>query len=101
MREFSEKARRGRRPRRGISSLTVIPDAIKSRLSSSSFKPFSLKMGSGEIFTINHPELVSISPGGRRLILWVGDEQSVDIDVLLIESVRDAEGNGRSRRRSA
>ncbi|MCL4740635.1 MAG: hypothetical protein KJZ54_00365 [Phycisphaerales bacterium] len=79
----------------------MITDAIKSRLSATPFRPFDLKMGSGEVFTVRHTEMASVSPGGRRLILWVGDEVSVDLDVLLIESLRDAPSNGRHRRRSA
>lgn len=78
----------------------MVPEAIKSRLAASPIKPFVLNMGSGETCTIQHPELVSISPGGRRLVLWIGEEQSVDIDVLLIESIKDAGGEGRARRRS-
>ncbi|HRQ73678.1 MAG TPA: hypothetical protein PLU35_11680 [Phycisphaerales bacterium] len=79
----------------------MITEAIKARLNTSPFRPFDLKMGSGEVFSVRHPEMVSVSPGGRRLILWVGDEASVDLDVLLIESLRDASSNGRHRRRSA
>jgi hypothetical protein len=79
----------------------MIPDAIKARLVASPFRPFALRMGSGESFLVKHPELVSISPGGRRLILWVGEEQSVDLDVLLIESIQSARENGHRRRRSS
>jgi hypothetical protein len=79
----------------------MIPEAIKARLGASPFRPFVLKMGSGEKFVVRHPELVSLSPGGRRMILWVDDEQAVDIDVLLIESIRDSEDSGHRRRRSA
>lgn len=79
----------------------MIPDAIKERLSSQPFRPFVLKLGSGEQFDIRHPELVSLSPGGRRMILWIGEEKAVDIDVLLIESLREAGKNGHHKRRSA
>lgn len=79
----------------------VIPDAIKELLAARPFKPFELKLGSGERFVIRHPELVSLSPGGRRMILWIGEERSVDLNVLLVESIREANGNGHKRRRSA
>lgn len=79
----------------------MIPDAIKSRPTASPFKPFVLKMGSRDTYTVNHPELVSVSPGGRRMILWTGEEQSVDLDVLLVEPLGDAKNNGHGRRRSA
>jgi hypothetical protein len=79
----------------------MLPDAIKERLKVSPFKPFVLKLGSGDTYLVRHPELASISPGGRRLILWIGDEQAIDLDLLLVESVQDAPGNGQRRRRSA
>lgn len=79
----------------------MIPEAIKDRLAVRPFKPFFVKLGSGEKFVVRHPELVSLSPGGRRMILWVGNEKAVDIDVLLIESLQDAGGNGHQKRRSA
>lgn len=78
----------------------MIPDAIKDRLTTRPFGPFVLKLGSGEQFEVRHPELVSLSPGGRRMILWAGEERAVDIDVLLIESLQEPNGN-RHRRKSA
>ena len=75
-------------------------DAIKSRLEAAPFKLFALKMGSGQKFLVRHRDFVSMSPGGRHLILWVDDDRYVDIDVLLIESLVQTPGNGH-RRRSA
>jgi hypothetical protein len=79
----------------------MIPEAIKDRLATKPFRPFVLKLGSGEKFVIRHAELVSLSPGGRRMILWAGDERAIDIDVLLIESVQEAQENGHRKRKSA
>jgi hypothetical protein len=79
----------------------MIPDAIKTRLHASPFKTFTLRLGSGETYTVEHPELVSISPGGRHLILWVDDNRYVDVDVLLVESIQETNGSKGRRRRSA
>ncbi len=79
----------------------MIADAIKERLAAAPFRPFVLSMGSGESFTVKHSELVSVSPGGRRMLLWVGDDAVVDIDVLLVESLREVSENGHRKRRSA
>ena len=79
----------------------MIPDAIKDRLAAQPFRPFVLTLGSGERFEVRHPEVVSLSPGGRRMILWVGDDRAADIDVLLIESLQDSGKNGQHKRRSA
>lgn len=35
------------------------------------------------------------------MILWAGEERAVDIDVLLIESLQEANGNGHKRRRAS
>ena len=75
----------------------MLPDAIRFRLTASPFKPFVLKLASGTQYEVGHPELVSISPGGRHLILWVDENRYVDIDVLLVESVEQSS----RRRRSA
>jgi hypothetical protein len=75
----------------------MIPDAIKSRLAQAPFKPFRLRLTSGDSYTIRHPELVSLSPGGRHLILWIDDNRYVDIDVLLIETIGQPPRNGKRR----
>lgn len=67
----------------------MLPDAIKSRLHASPFKPFELRLASGSSYRVSHPELASLSPGGRHLILWVDDNRYVDIDVLLIEIIEE------------
>ncbi len=75
----------------------MISDAIKSRLGASPFKPFAMRLTSGATYDVRHPELVSLSPGGRHLILWIDDNRYVDIDVLLVESIEQASGRGRRR----
>ena len=78
----------------------MIPSAIKSRLHAEPFRPFTLRLGSGQHYPVKHPELVSLSPGGRHLILWVDDNEYVDIDVLLVETIGTTPGNGHSKRKS-
>jgi len=79
----------------------MIPSAIKSRLNAAPFRPFTLRLGSGESHAVRDPELVSLSPGGRHLILWIDDNEYMDIDVLLVEAIGNSHGNGDSRRKSA
>lgn len=82
----------------------MIPDAIKARLNATPFKKFTLHLGSEESYVVRHPELVSISPGGRHLILWIAENTYVDLDVLLIESLTEAGKNGHNghgKRKSA
>jgi hypothetical protein len=79
----------------------MLPDAIQARLTASPFRPFVLRLTSGQALEVRHQELVSISPGGRHLILWTGENRPVDVDVLLVESIGQSSGNGRGKRRSA
>jgi len=78
----------------------MIAEALKTRLKASPFVPFVVRLSSGASYAVEHPEFVSLSPGGRHMILWVGEDRYVDIDVLLIESV-EAKAAGSRRRRSA
>ncbi len=79
----------------------VISDAIKSRLGAFPVQAVAMRLASGATYDVPHPELVSLSPGGRHLILWIDDNRYVDIDVLLVESIEQASGRGRRGRRDA
>ncbi len=63
------------------------------------FVPFTIKMASGGIFTVKHPELASCNVNGRSL--WVHDEAGTHlVEMLLVEVMEPAEsptssqGNG-------
>lgn len=62
---------------------------IRARLVVSRFTPFEVRTTDGGSFVVSEIERASLSPGGRRLIVWVADEQAVHLDVAHIESIRE------------
>ena len=74
-------------------------DQLREMLSIRPFVPFVIKMASGGIFTVRHPELASCNVNGRSL--WVHDEAGTHlVEMLLVEVMEPAmssanpEGNG-------
>jgi len=53
------------------------------------FRPFILKTGSGALYPINHPEMVTITGAGRTIA--VADSSGADafaiLDLLLVEAI--------------
>ncbi len=81
---------------------TVTSDRLRLALNAKPFVPVVLKTTGGREYRVNHPELVSFSPGGRVVNVWVEKDAGVWIDVLMIESIHVVDnGQGKQRRRSA
>jgi hypothetical protein len=51
------------------------------------FKPYEIRMVSGESFEVPHPDFISISPKGSFVVLIDEDERPHHLSSLLIESV--------------
>lgn len=54
------------------------------------FRPFRIKMTSGETFEIRYPETIYLSRTTARVFSWLdetGESQEREISVLLIESI--------------
>ena len=47
------------------------------------FRPFTLRMTDGRSFRIPHRDYVSVSPGGRTVIVYQADESFSILDLLL------------------
>jgi hypothetical protein len=62
------------------------------------FKPYEIRMTSGECFKISHPDFVCISPKGSFVVLIDEDECPHHLSTLLIESV-SPRNNHRARKR--
>ena len=82
-------------------------DKLREVLRAEPFNPFVVHMADGRALTVNHPELMAISPSGRIAYLFeTGDrhDSGHHIEILMITSieVRSARpGTGRGRRRKA
>jgi hypothetical protein len=61
------------------------------------FEPFILRTADGRELEVPHPEVLSISPQGRTIIVMTPDGAHEVIDLLLVASLRV--GNGKVRRK--
>lgn len=48
------------------------------------FRPFTVHMGDGRSFRVDHPEFLSRSPSGRTIIVHQPDDSFSVLDMLLI-----------------
>jgi hypothetical protein len=63
-------------------------EGIKDVVKKHPFRPFVIKMTSGAMFEVNHPEFFAVSPSFRRMLVFLDEEHSEMIDTLMIESIR-------------
>lgn len=61
---------------------------LHSMLRSAPFQPFDIHLADGRALTVQHPELVMITPGGRTVGVAVTDDAIEVIDLLLVTSLR-------------
>jgi hypothetical protein len=62
------------------------------------FKPYEIRMASGESYEVPHPDSISISPKGSLAVLIDAEDSPHHLSTLLIESV--TQRNGRPSRKS-
>lgn len=48
------------------------------------FRPFTLRLADGRSFRIQHRDYISMSPGGRTVIVYQTDESFSILDLLLV-----------------
>ncbi len=63
------------------------------------FEPFVLRTADGREFEVNHPEVLSISPVGRTIVVMTPDGAHDVIDLLLVASLHITDGKPRRRRK--
>jgi hypothetical protein len=57
------------------------------------FRPFRIKMTSGETFEVRHPEMIQVGRTTATLFTWMSDEMAEskererEISIILIESI--------------
>jgi hypothetical protein len=48
------------------------------------FRPFTIHLGDGRSFRVDHPEFLSRSPSGRTIVVHQPDESFSVLDMLLV-----------------
>jgi len=77
------------------------PEQLRQMMTSRPFRPFLIKLASGESFTVGHPENASCDPRGQSLVVQDDDGLHL-VEMLLVEVMEKvkspaqpgAEGNG-------
>lgn len=64
---------------------------MRDILSAKPFLPFTIHLADGDALRVNHPELLTLSPGGRTGIVWTSDERFQIFDVLLVTELSNVE----------
>jgi hypothetical protein len=57
------------------------------------FKPYRIRMVSGETYDVPHPDFLSISPKGSFVVFFESDESPHHLSAILIESVSQIRSN--------
>jgi hypothetical protein len=83
---------RGKRPLSG-----VVIDSIREFNRAVSFKPYEIRMVSGERFSVRHPDYISVAPRGAFVIVFGKNDRPHHLSALLIESASPLNGHARRK----
>ena len=61
------------------------------------FKPYEIRMASGERYVVPHADFVSVSPRGSFVIVFDDNEHPYHLNALLIESASPHHGHPRRK----
>jgi hypothetical protein len=62
----------------------MMAEQLKNVHSARPFRPFTIHMGDGRSFRVDHPEFLSRSQSGRTIIVHQPDESFSVLDTLLV-----------------
>jgi hypothetical protein len=59
-------------------------EQLRTAHRSKPFRPFNIHMADGRIFSIPHPDFLSMSPVGRTVVVYHPDDSASIVDLLLM-----------------
>jgi hypothetical protein len=62
-------------------------EQLKNAIHSQPFRPFTLHMGDGRSFRVDHPDFISRSPSGRTVVVHGPDDSMSILDLLLMTEI--------------
>ena len=62
-------------------------DNLRAAFRAQPFRPFVIRTGSGEAYTLRHPEMIAFSPDVSVLLLIPGPKQVAMIDVASVTEI--------------
>ena len=63
-------------------------DQMKAARETNPFRPFTIQLADGRAHRIPHRDYLSMSPGGRTVIVYRADEAFSILDLLLVTELR-------------
>ena len=60
---------------------------LRAALQAAPFRPFTIHMGDGRSFDIQHPDFLLLSPGGRTAFAYRIEEEFSIVDVMLMTEI--------------
>jgi hypothetical protein len=75
----------------------MIVDALRTLNHAEPFRPYVIRMASGEKYKVHHPDFISVSPRGSQIVLFDEAERMHLLSPLLMEAATPLHGNGGRR----
>ena len=73
--------------RSGYDEDSMTKEALSDRLHASPFKPFALRLTDGTLLPVPHPDFVSLTRGGRTVIVHKEGEHFSILDLALVTAL--------------
>jgi hypothetical protein len=77
----------------------MIIEALRNLTHAVPFKPYMVRMASGEKYKVMHPDFISISPSGTQVVLFDEAGQMHMLSPLLMEAATPVNANGSHKAR--
>lgn len=74
---------------------------IASYVGAEPFRPFRIKMASGESYEIRHPEMIAVGRSTVHVFTWMGEDaddpknREREVSIILIESIEPLDGSAK------
>lgn len=62
-------------------------EQLRTLRNANPFRPFTIHMADGRSLRVMHRDYLSMSPGGRTVIVYQGDEAFSILDLLLVTEI--------------
>ena len=75
----------------------MIVEALRQLNHAMPFKPYVIRMASGEKYKVQHPDFLSVSPRGSQIIVYDEADRPHLLSPLLMEAATPYNGGGSRR----
>ena len=72
-------------------------EQLRRVINTQPFEPFVIDMADGREVSVQHPELIAISPQGRTCVVWEDDAEAFGVIDLLLVTQLKVRPNGKQK----